>query len=920
MIRITWIPFTTAGLMLGLLLSSSAVAQTPTNANWTGGSGNWSDNSNWSSAGSPDNNASFEYDVSIDNGSSTNSVVNLNVGATIRSLTVDTGDTLNIENGNALSLQDVGNITNNGVVNIGGINGSTILNVGGGALIDGTGTINMASSSHSELSTNLTGESFTIGAGQTIQGRGDIGLNRSNIENFGVIETSSGVLTIDPNGSQSSFGFSNRNIIRASGTGVLRLSDGKFQNTGSIEVADDAVVELNNVTIQDGTLTSSGNGVFRVNNWQQAQLDGFITNNARIEIGGINGSTSLTYGDNTMLDGTGTISLGNANLSNFGAANAGDKLTLGANQTISGRGHVGVGNSAITSNGIVDANVSNNRLVLSTGSETFVNNNIIRASGGGILRLGDGVIDNTQNGANGTIEAGDGSVVELAGAGIKGGTLNSTGSGFFRIQNGKSSEILSSITNNASIEILGTNAETSLVVSNGRAFSGTGNITLTNQNLSVVSGDFNNDDDHTIRGTGRVGDGLNEINNSGVIEASSSGNVLAIEADDLYGLGNTGTLRAVDGGVLRLNGGLYLNSGTIRAEDNSQVEIAGGAKFSGGTFDSAGTGTFEVRNGNSGTISYLTNNSTVNIGGLNAATGLNFEGNQELSGNGTINLMNQNLSFLKAANANDQLINGNSHTIAGAGQLGEGGSIFNLGTIRADGGGTLRLRGVTQNFGLVEVNGGTLSIEDTYLNNGVTLLAGGQTINATTLIEITSGLLAGDGSINGDVRLNGTIRAGYSVGQIGDNLAEVAGEIDITNLDMDQAAISEFEIGGLASGTEFDFLDVSNNLELDGELSLSLINGFESLIQGTDTFTIMDSVMLTGGFDNVANGESLLVEDGSGFFQVNYGAGSAYSQNSVVLSNFSAVPEPAQWFVVLLLAMMSLLVRSRKINATGSLQ
>jgi hypothetical protein len=67
----------------------------------------------------------------------------------------------------------------------------------------------------------------------------------------------------------------------------------------------------------------------------------------------------------------------------------------------------------------------------------------------------------------------------------------------------------------------------------------------------------------------------------------------------------------------------------------------------------------------------------------------------------------------------------------------------------------------------------------------------------------------------------------------------------------------------------------------------------------TATFTIITAANgLTGAFANVANGARVFTSDGIGSFQVNYGAGSSFAANSVVLSNFVAVPEPSTWVLM----------------------
>jgi hypothetical protein len=43
---------------------------------------------------------------------------------------------------------------------------------------------------------------------------------------------------------------------------------------------------------------------------------------------------------------------------------------------------------------------------------------------------------------------------------------------------------------------------------------------------------------------------------------------------------------------------------------------------------------------------------------------------------------------------------------------------------------------------------------------------------------------------------------------------------------------------------------------------------------------------LSGQFDNAVNGQRLATVDGLGSFIVNYGAGSAFNPNQIVLSNY----------------------------------
>ena len=86
---------------------------------------------------------------------------------------------------------------------------------------------------------------------------------------------------------------------------------------------------------------------------------------------------------------------------------------------------------------------------------------------------------------------------------------------------------------------------------------------------------------------------------------------------------------------------------------------------------------------------------------------------------------------------------------------------------------------------------------------------------------------------------------------------------------------------------------------LGGNLAVTFLNGYQNSISPSATFTIFTAGNLTGSFANIANGGTFITSDGQGQFKVNYGATSGFSPNSVVLSNFVAVPEPSTWALML---------------------
>ncbi|MGI9516078.1 MAG: beta strand repeat-containing protein [Pirellulaceae bacterium] len=151
-----------------------------------------------------------------------------------------------------------------------------------------------------------------------------------------------------------------------------------------------------------------------------------------------------------------------------------------------------------------------------------------------------------------------------------------------------------------------------------------------------------------------------------------------------------------------------------------------------------------------------------------------------------------------------------------------------------------------------------------------------------------------DNTISG----SGTIGLDFVNGGIlspGDSAGLITFEDSVTLLSTSELQI---EIGGLLQSDEYDFVDILSSVELDGQLSVSLISPFGDLIEQSDTFTILESTALNGVFDNVANGGTLLTQNGTFSFQVNYGAGSLFDERFVVLSNSSAVPEPSVFLVI----------------------
>lgn len=130
--------------------------------------------------------------------------------------------------------------------------------------------------------------------------------------------------------------------------------------------------------------------------------------------------------------------------------------------------------------------------------------------------------------------------------------------------------------------------------------------------------------------------------------------------------------------------------------------------------------------------------------------------------------------------------------------------------------------------------------------------------------------IGGSGTITGDVTNEGTVAPGNSPGTL-------AVEGTYTQTGSGNLLI---ELSGTATDL-FDLLSATEQVTLDGELEVRLLDGF--VPASSDTFTILTGASIAGRFDNALE----RVQFDVGTFDIVYGA------NSVSLTHFTPVPEPA---------------------------
>src|SRR5664279_2717826 len=287
-------------------------------------------------------------------------------------------------------------------------------------------------------------------------------------------------------------------------------------------------------------------------------------------------------------------------------------------------------------------------------------------------------------------------------------------------------------------------ADTSLV--------GPGVLTLNNGQIGTNSGAWTLTNASTIEGWGVIGSngityGNMSLNNSGTINANSSGNTLSDVGFGITNI-NSGTMEATNGGILTLATSNVLNNngGTIAATGaNSVVNLS--TTIQGGTLSASGGGLMQTIGGATldalihGAIT-LSDGSTYTAGAAGSGTITAVTGTLNL---GTVSGSTLALGgALELTGATTIVTPGSGSITMNNGQIGTNSvpyTLTNNGTINANSSGNtlsiLSFVGPIVNAGLFEAtNGGTLNLATTaaITNNGanISAIGSGSTVNIAT--------------------------------------------------------------------------------------------------------------------------------------------------------------------------------------------
>jgi len=720
------------------------------------------------------------------------------------------------------------------------------------------------------------------------------------------------------------------------------------QNTGRVELGYYAGSSstLTPGTVTDGlsansTSTTSANAVFiggdagsQVNLSQNNTYTGATTINALATAEAQHANALGTTGAGTTVTNTGTLKLWGGvsyatealTLNGLGraygdvAGDAGALRSNGGNNTWNGNITLGSSSriNADTAGGAgsltIAGNISGGSNVLFLGTKVGASSNI--AISGAISGAG-GSQDNTttslfKDGANtltlsgSNTYSGDTRITNGALTVAAGGTLGDGSSDVF-------------ISSAGSLNV-NTNTAVASVQETGNANGGT---------IAIGSGAT-----LTVNGANKGALFQNSISGQGGLTVNGSGNTtLSLYGTQSYSGATRVSGGKISSGVALATSGVTVDGGTFETSAADILGNSASVNLSSGTYSLGGSDTIGSLTMSGGTLSgngtltastYALSGGTV---GANLGTGsLSVGGSAALNGTSAATSVSVNSGTLSLG-GNNRLATGASVSVDAGATLGLGSNSQQLAGLTGDGSvttsasGSLNLNVASTNTYAGNISGGG---NLTKSGSGTLFLTGSNSLTGTT--AVSSGTLRVNGSVAGDA----TVASGATLGGTG----TIAGAVNVTGILSPGASIESLAVGtttfggGSAFEWEYnsqtvtaDLLDINGNLNLDGSVTLTLIDLAElstAISQGTK-FTLIsytgawdsgtfsgyadDSTFSFGGMDWVIN-----YDDATG--------GSNFSGDQGGASGFvtmTVVPEPSSLGLALIAGGLLATRRRRKI-------
>ncbi len=728
------------------------------------------------------------------------------------------------------TLDVVGNLIDNGTIVVNSNTGGAIatLSFNGGTL-SGSGTIVMQQGGTND---QLNG-SLTQALGHTIQGYGQINATLINNSTVNANVNNQTLFVESP-------AVTNTSLMEATSGGVLQFDNAVPVNNvgGNITANGGGVTLANGTSITGGTINAVSPNVISIATFNNtagysANLNGVtlsagtqvnipfsntlsitgstLTDNGTIVVNSNTGGAvaALVFNSNTLLTGSGTITLQQPGSNAQVTTGTGDTLTQDVNHTMAGYGEIA---AALTNNGTVDANVNNRTLLLQTNAMT--NNATFEATNGGLLNISG--ITVTQ-GTNGTITAANASTVTLSNSTISNGTLSSSGTGTIQISG---TTTISSVTNSATIDIpddqtlnvtgnlidngtivvnSNTGGATSTLSFNGGTLSGSGTIVMQQGGANdQLNGSLTQALGHTIQGYGQINA---TFTNNGTVNANVNNQTLLLQTN---GMSNNGTFEATGGGILNINDITVTQTGDggngqISAGASSVVSITGGATILGGNIG-AGTGTVNVISGN--------------FNGVTIASG----GQVSVPSSDTLALVSTNLTNNGALNVTGSVTGGK---LSGSGTL----------TINSSGRLTLPSGSGLSAQAALTVSGGTLDIT----NNSFAINYGVSNVSplATIVADIKAGYNGGHWTGTGITSSTAAADNLHAIGYADSTTPAVSGQILLK-----YTLYGDANLDGVVDGDDYTLIDNGFNNRLTGWRNGDF--NYDGVVNGDD-YTLIDN-------------------------------------------------------------------------------
>ena len=806
-------------------------------------------------------------------------------GSTDGAIVISAGSTYTANNNSSTNL--LGTVTDKGVLQLnGGANANGFLNISSSKVtLNGAGVVAMSDAAGGGDAV-LQGNGNTLINQDTIRGTGIIGNGSLVVVNSATIDALSGgkgALTLNGSG-----GVTNTGVLEATSGGALTISTTVNDASGNITAGAASSVNLNNATVQGGTLNNSAGGTlqtvagttsvldgstaagavtlsagtnYTANNNASTNLLGALTDKGVLQLnGGANANGFLNISSSTVtLNGGGVLTMSDA-------TGGGDAVIQGNNDKlvnqdiIQGTGVIGNGSLAMVNSGTIDANTSTGKGALTlNGSGGITNASLVEATGGGAL-----TINTTVSGGNITA-SGAGSSVNFNNATIQGATLNDSAGAVLQTVVGTTAVLdgstVGAITisagstytanNNSSTNLLGTLADKGVLQENGGAnadgflnissstvtLNGGGVLTMsdaTGGGDAVIQGNGNtliNQD--TIQGTGIIGNGSLVVVNSATIDATAGGKgALTLNASG--GITNTDLLEATGGGALTIGTTVVGTGGNITASGTGSSVNLNNATIRGGTLNSSAGGVLQTVAGTSATL-----DGSTAAGAVTLSTGSTYTANNNASTNllGTINDKGV-LQLNGGANANGYLnISSSTVTLSGHGVVamsdaaGGGDAVIQGNGEKLVNQDTIRGTGVIGNGSLTVVNSGT--IESLAGGKGVLLLNGSGGLTNTGVLQAAGGLLHVTGgpftNFSGNTLTGGTYNASTTL-EI-DELGSTGGEIvnNAANIILNGATSSFVDSAGKDAVANLAANTAAGSFTIMGGRNFTTVGNFDNL-------------------------------------------------------------------------------------------